>query len=270
MTQGDKESTLEQVMGLATKLAMAIPKARLTVPELQEHFGSPVLGRLVEQGLGARPNAIDIDLVRRAIPPRIVQPDIKLSGDEEIRRRYPAGFFMIVQAGIDLFLLHRIAHLFGAGFNYHKDPWVFEEGYGVWAADGSGCRVQRILTTECEIFFPDPREWLIPGSKGGNRDDCLEMQLQFGRKNLPPGWKCRELSVETLVLAAFERHRQTGEYPLRLDNARCTNRYGSAFWLKGGVFASTGFNVRDWSKDGGNTHLGALRCAVRSRRNRSA
>ncbi len=196
--------------------------------------------------------------------PSIVIPERTLAEDDPIRQLFPNGWYMVCPAGVDLMLLHQAAGQFGTILHSEETPACLWR-YGEWKEDGSGNRVERIPTEMVEIFIPNPADWLIPGSKGTNRTCTIEMMEEFGA-TLPDGWSCPVPSEEELVIAAFEYHRQTGEYPLTVGNhARCRNRDGSEYWLDGGHFGPNGFVLDHWDSDSYGV-LGGLRWAVRRNR----
>jgi len=257
-TEGEmKQLWLTVLQGIPTDL----PRGRV-----REHIegGKSNLHQVINMVLGAdlsRVNKMQLGMVLRGVLltfPNVIIPEGQLSEDEPIRQMFPKGWYMQCPDGIDLAAIAQNAELFDASF---YNTW-FLESYGEWKEDGSGASVERIPTEKLEIFISDPSNWLIPGSKGRNRDQCLEMGQQFGQ-SLPEGWVWEEPSEEALTLAVFEYHRQTGEYPLNGPNyARCTNRCRSGYWLRGGYFGSSSFDVGSWGA-GGVDSLGALRWAVR-------
>lgn len=193
--------------------------------------------------------------------PPIVIPEGTLAEDEPIRQMFPNGWYMICPADVDLMLLHQAVGQFDARFYSQDYPW-FLKSYGEWLEDGTGAEVERIPTETLEIFIPDPSDWMLPASKGTTRTRTIEMMEEFGA-TLPEGWTCPVPSAEEGMLAAFEYHRQTDEYPLPGYNyVRFRNRYGQSSWLYGGDFGSNGWDVDSWYESPHGL-LGGLRWGVR-------
>lgn len=193
----------------------------------------------------------------KVTPSGIVVPQARLAKTEPIRKQFPDGWYFVCPAGVDLRDLNQNAFQFNARFYGEVTPW-FLESYGNWP----DCSVEHLPTESLEVFIPDPTEWVLPGSKNQSRDKTLQLGAEFGR-TLPEGWSWEEPTIETLVLAAFAYHAQTGEYPLSGYNyARCRNRYGAGRWLVGGDFGDGGFCVRGWLADPG-VDLGGLHWAIR-------
>lgn len=142
-------------------------------------------------------------------------PKATLSPEEPILTQFPNGWYMICPAGTDLPDLLR---------------WKFplntlaDHDYGKWPQ----AQDERLATVNCEIFIPDPDEWVLPNTKGKNREEILKIGSEFG-KTLPEGWIWQEPSMETLILALFNYWQQTGNYPLssNLDWVQCRNRINS-------------------------------------------
>lgn len=185
---------------------------------------------------------------------RITLPKARLAKVEPIRKLFPAGWYFVCPAGVDLQSLHHSAEQFLTNF---YNTW-FLHSYGNWPESW----VERIPTETLEVFIPDPEDWLLPGSRGKNRKETIKMGMTFG-KTLPEGWDWEEPSAETLSLTAFVCHYQTGKYPLSGPNyARCRNRYGSDYWLYGGGFNPHGFDL-GFGLGHGRDDLGGLCWAVR-------
>lgn len=184
----------------------------------------------------------------------IVLPRARLAKTEPILEQFPRGWYFVCPSGVDLHDLHQNAGQFATKF---YSPW-FLNSYGNWP----DCQVERIPTEAFEIFIPDPDDWLLPGSKGKNREKTIELGRAFG-ETLPEGWVWEEPTGEVLTLLAFYYYHRISRHPLSGPNyARCRNRFKSGSWLSGGDFDTDGFLLHSWDSDP-DDDLGGLRWAVR-------